>query len=163
MRVEKELMRGAGPMAVMQLLSSGEKYGYELVEALSKRSGGVLAMGQSTLYPLLYNLEAKETRRLTVWTIRGRGSDGITDSPAWEHDDWHMTARTGRRCWRRCRGWDLAASRRREARHDNKNSRVRVRRIMNYPDSVCHDGCVVGLAQPSTQRLRRVYCRKRHR
>lgn len=59
MRVEKELMRGAGPMAVMQLLSAGEKYGYELVEALARRSSGVLAMGQSTLYPLLYNLEAK--------------------------------------------------------------------------------------------------------
>ncbi len=59
MRIEKELMRGTGPMAVMQLLSAGEKYGYELVEALSKRSSGVLAMGQSTLYPMLYNLEAK--------------------------------------------------------------------------------------------------------
>ncbi len=59
MRIEKQLMRGAGPTAVLQLLSSGEKYGYELVEALAKRSSGVLAMGQSTLYPLLYNLEAK--------------------------------------------------------------------------------------------------------
>ncbi len=59
MRIERELMRGAGPMAVMQLLSSGEKYGYELVEALAKQSSGVLAMGQSTLYPLLYNLESK--------------------------------------------------------------------------------------------------------
>lgn len=46
-------------MAVMQLLSGSEKYGYELVEALAKRSSGVLAMGQSTLYPLLHNLEAK--------------------------------------------------------------------------------------------------------
>jgi PadR family transcriptional regulator PadR len=44
----------------MQLLASGEKYGYELVEALARRSNGVLAMGQSTLYPLLYNLEAKD-------------------------------------------------------------------------------------------------------
>ncbi|MEM1304846.1 MAG: PadR family transcriptional regulator [Planctomycetota bacterium] len=43
----------------MQLLSAGEKYGYELVEALARQSGGVLAMGQSTLYPMLYNLEAK--------------------------------------------------------------------------------------------------------
>jgi PadR family transcriptional regulator PadR len=43
----------------MQLLARGEKYGYELVEELSRQSGGVLAMGQSTLYPLLYNLEAK--------------------------------------------------------------------------------------------------------
>lgn len=59
MKLERELMRGAGPMAVMQLLSAGEKYGYELVEALAQKSNGVLAMGQSTLYPLLYNLEAK--------------------------------------------------------------------------------------------------------
>ena len=28
--------------------------------ALQERTGGVLAMGQSTLYPLLYNLEAKK-------------------------------------------------------------------------------------------------------
>jgi len=59
MRIERELMRGAGPVAVMRLLSSGEKYGYELVGLLDQRSAGVLAMGQSTLYPLLYNLEAK--------------------------------------------------------------------------------------------------------
>ena len=59
MRVERELMRGAGPTAVMQLLSARERYGYELVEALATQTDGVLAMGQSTLYPLLYNLEAK--------------------------------------------------------------------------------------------------------
>jgi PadR family transcriptional regulator PadR len=59
MKLETELMRGAGPTAVMQLLSGGEKYGYELVESLARQSNGVLAMGQSTLYPLLYNLEAK--------------------------------------------------------------------------------------------------------
>jgi PadR family transcriptional regulator, regulatory protein PadR len=59
MKLERELMRGAGPIAVLQVLAAGEKYGYELVEALSRQSDGVLAMGQSTLYPLLYNLEAK--------------------------------------------------------------------------------------------------------
>ncbi len=59
MRIERELMRGAGPLAVLQLLEQREMYGYELVEALSDRTDGVLAMGQSTLYPLLYNLEAK--------------------------------------------------------------------------------------------------------
>ena len=60
MRIERELMRGAGPVAVLQLLEKRPMYGYELVEALSKGTDGVLAMGQSTLYPLLYNLEAKE-------------------------------------------------------------------------------------------------------
>lgn len=59
MRIERELMRGAGPVAVLKLLESEPKYGYELIEALSKTTGGVLAMGQSTLYPLLYNLEAQ--------------------------------------------------------------------------------------------------------
>lgn len=60
MRIERELMRGAGPMAILRLLESGEKYGYELVTLLERRTAGVLAMGQSTLYPLLYNLEAKK-------------------------------------------------------------------------------------------------------
>jgi len=60
MRIERELMRGAGPVAVLRLLQSGEKYGYELVSLLERQSNGVLAMGQSTLYPLLYNLEAKK-------------------------------------------------------------------------------------------------------
>jgi PadR family transcriptional regulator PadR len=59
MRIERELMRGAGPAAVMRLLSGGEKYGYQLVQLLDRQSAGVLAMGQSTLYPLLYNLQAK--------------------------------------------------------------------------------------------------------
>jgi len=59
MRVERELMRGAGPFAVMKLLRLREMYGYELVTALSTHTDGVLAMGQSTLYPMLYNLQAK--------------------------------------------------------------------------------------------------------
>lgn len=66
MKLERELMRGAGPIAVLQLLAGGEKYGYELVEALARQSNGVLAMGQSTLYPLLYNLEAKDLVRSRV-------------------------------------------------------------------------------------------------
>ena len=59
MRIERELMRGAGPVAIMQLLAERERYGYELTAALDARSEGILAMGHSTLYPLLYNLEAK--------------------------------------------------------------------------------------------------------
>ena len=56
MKIERELMRGAGPTAVLRLLSGREMYGYELVEALSAKTEGVLAMGQSTLYPMLYTL-----------------------------------------------------------------------------------------------------------
>lgn len=85
MRIDRELMRGSGPVAVMVLLSRREMYGYELIEALERESAGVLAMGQSTLYPLLYNLEAKgwissrevagpegRTRRYYAVTAAGR-------------------------------------------------------------------------------------------
>jgi len=74
MRIERELMRGAGPVAVLKLLSAEEKYGYELVEALDQRTDGVLAMGQSTLYPLLYNLEAKKLIK-GVWRTSESGRD----------------------------------------------------------------------------------------
>jgi len=57
--LEREWMRGAAPLAVLTLLDRQEMYGYELVEALEHHSGGLLAMGQSTVYPLLYNLEAR--------------------------------------------------------------------------------------------------------
>ena len=59
MTLEREWMRGAAPLAVLTLLDRREMYGYELVEALERDSGGLLAMGQSTVYPLLYNLEAR--------------------------------------------------------------------------------------------------------
>lgn len=58
-RIPRDWTRGAGPLAVLKLLDQREMYGYELAEALDRRSGGVLALGHSTLYPLLYNLEAK--------------------------------------------------------------------------------------------------------
>ena len=58
-RVPKAWMRGAGPLAVLKLLDQREMYGYELAEALDRQSDGVLAMGHSTLYPLLYNLDSK--------------------------------------------------------------------------------------------------------
>jgi PadR family transcriptional regulator PadR len=59
MPIPAELMRGSGSLAVMHLLARREMYGYELVQALARDSDGILTMGQSTLYPLLYNLEAK--------------------------------------------------------------------------------------------------------
>jgi PadR family transcriptional regulator PadR len=62
-------MRGAGPVAVLQLLAKREMYGYELIGELDQQTAGVLAMGQSTLYPMLYHLEAKGL-------IRGRWRRG---------------------------------------------------------------------------------------
>ncbi len=59
MKFERELMKGVAPMITLEVLSRGKMYGYELGTAIEKRSSGVFTLGKGTLYPLLYNLEAK--------------------------------------------------------------------------------------------------------
>ncbi len=81
-RIGETWMRGAGPLAVLKLLDAREMYGYELAEALDRQSGGVLALGHSTLYPLLYNLESKgliKHRATRVTKGRTRKYYGLTE------------------------------------------------------------------------------------
>ena len=59
MKFERELLKGVAPVVVLEILARGKMYGYELSEALEQRSEGILTLGRGTLYPLLYNLEAK--------------------------------------------------------------------------------------------------------
>lgn len=59
MKFERELLKGVVPVVVLEILSRGAMYGYELGEAIAQRSKDLLTLGRGTLYPLLYNLEAK--------------------------------------------------------------------------------------------------------
>lgn len=59
MKFERELLKGVAPVVVLEILSRGQMYGYELSQAIEQRSGSILTLGKGTLYPLLYNLEAK--------------------------------------------------------------------------------------------------------
>ncbi len=88
MKFERELLKGVAPVVVLEILSRGQMYGYELSEAIEKRSGDVLTLGRGTLYPLLYNLEAKglvtaewqdgETKRKRrYYSITGKGKDQL--------------------------------------------------------------------------------------
>jgi len=70
-------------------------YGYQLVQTLADKSDGVLGMQQSTLYPMLYNLEAKgliasewreseSGRRRKYYTLTGAGRERLaTDTEQW--------------------------------------------------------------------------------
>jgi len=84
MKFERELLKGVLPVVVLEVLSRGTMYGYELGEAIQKRSKEILQLGRGTLYPLLYNLEAKELvkgewkesengRSRRYYTITGKG------------------------------------------------------------------------------------------
>ena len=63
MKFETQLLKGIAPAVVLEILSRGQMYGYELSQAIEQRSGDILTLGKGTLYPLLYNLEAQRLVR----------------------------------------------------------------------------------------------------
>lgn len=84
MRFESQLLKGIAPTVVLEILSRGQMYGYQLSEAIENRSENVLTLGKGTLYPLLYNLEAKKLikgkwqetkngRKRRYYSITGKG------------------------------------------------------------------------------------------
>lgn len=93
MKLERELLKGIAPVVVLEILSGGEMYGYELSNAISRRSGKILELGKGTLYPLLYNLEAKGMvkgnwkepegkRKRRYYTITSKGTKFLTQRKA---------------------------------------------------------------------------------
>ena len=96
MKFEKELLKEVAPVVVLEVLSRGKMYGYELGEAIGQRSDGILTLGRGTLYPLLYNLEAKglvtaewdETeskRKRRYYSITGEGKSQLkAQKDQWE-------------------------------------------------------------------------------
>ena len=84
MKFESQLLKGVAPVVVLEILSRGRMYGYELSQAIESRSGDILSLGKGTLYPLLYNLEAKKLikgkweeatsgRKRRYYSITGKG------------------------------------------------------------------------------------------
>ena len=57
MKIEKSLLSGSTPMLILALLKDGDKYGYEMVTELAKRSDNTFQLKEGTLYPLLHMLE----------------------------------------------------------------------------------------------------------
>jgi len=84
MKFESQLLKGIAPAVVLEILSRGPMYGYELSSAIEQQSAEILTLGKGTLYPLLYNLEAgklvkgkwqtAETgRKRRYYSITGKG------------------------------------------------------------------------------------------
>ena len=57
MKFDKALISGSNAMLILSLLKDGDKYGYEMVQELKKRSKNAFEMKEGTLYPLLHALE----------------------------------------------------------------------------------------------------------
>lgn len=93
MKFESQLLKGVAPVVVLEILSRGKMYGYELSRAIEERSGDILTLGKGTLYPLLYNLEAKKLvegkwedtdsgRKRRYYSITGRGKGQLAEQKA---------------------------------------------------------------------------------
>ena len=59
MTVDKSLLAGSTTLLVLKLLEDGDKYGYQMVEELRRRSDKTFELKSGTLYPLLHALEQK--------------------------------------------------------------------------------------------------------
>ena len=57
MQIDKSLMAGSTTLLVLSLLSEGEKYGYQMIAELARRSDGTFQLREGTLYPILHALE----------------------------------------------------------------------------------------------------------
>ena len=93
MKFESQLLKGVAPVVVLEILSRGQMYGYELSQAIEQRSSNILTLGKGTLYPLLYNLEAKKlikgkwennesSRKRRYYSITSRGKDELVRQKA---------------------------------------------------------------------------------
>lgn len=55
-QVREHFKRGVSEIAILQLLSERDMYGYELLRELEKRSQNKFVLKYSSLYPVLYRL-----------------------------------------------------------------------------------------------------------
>lgn len=59
MKVDKDLMKGSTTMLILNLLSSGNMYGYQMIRELEKRSDNTFTLKEGTMYPILHSLESQ--------------------------------------------------------------------------------------------------------
>jgi PadR family transcriptional regulator PadR len=57
MKINKELMKGSTSILILSLLENEDMYGYQIAQALKKKSEDVFDLKEGTLYPMLHGLE----------------------------------------------------------------------------------------------------------
>lgn len=55
--IRDSMKKGTAELVVLHLLRSGRKYGYQIAQEISTRSGGLFTLQEGSLYPTLYRLE----------------------------------------------------------------------------------------------------------
>ncbi len=73
MKFSREIMKGATPFVIMRCLHElKQAYGYQLMKTIREQSDEIFDFPDSTLYPVLYRLEAKGYIESEVKEIKGK-------------------------------------------------------------------------------------------
>ena len=59
MDIDRQFLKGSISLLLLNLLSRGELYGYEILQEASLRSANAFEFKEGTLYPALHQLEKK--------------------------------------------------------------------------------------------------------
>jgi PadR family transcriptional regulator, regulatory protein PadR len=70
----KELLKGAADTLVLSAFAESDKYGYQVVKELERRSEGYFCLKEGTLYPILHRLE-RQGLLSARWETMPNGSE----------------------------------------------------------------------------------------
>jgi transcriptional regulator len=70
----KELLKGAADTLVLSTFAEHDKYGYQVVKELERRSEGYFCLKEGTLYPILHRLE-RQGLLSARWETMPNGSE----------------------------------------------------------------------------------------
>ena len=65
-RLMKKTLDGNVETIILSELAGGPNYGYALVREINRKHEGLLALGEGTIYPVLYRMEGKGLLRTEV-------------------------------------------------------------------------------------------------
>lgn len=71
-RKDSDYLNGVPELLLLRLLDRRPMHGYELVQGIRLRTGGVLEFGEGCVYPVLHRLEAEGLLRGSREAVGGR-------------------------------------------------------------------------------------------
>lgn len=96
MKISKELIKGSTTMLILNLLSTNDMYGYQMIKELEQRSDNTFTLKEGTLYPILHTLESQgmieaywedteSARKRKYYSITKDGHKLLIE----KQDEWH--------------------------------------------------------------------------
>lgn len=73
-KVDKELLKGSTVTIILSVLKTGEMYGYEIIKAVGRATGGAFEPKEGTVYPVLHQLE-RDGAIASKWREAENGRD----------------------------------------------------------------------------------------